>query len=63
MPMPRSKCRYCRPAVLFLDDVRVASGFCCLLEEWDADTVCRKGFCRHYKEKKEKKNDHADAKN
>ena len=49
MPMPKSKCRYCRPAVLFLDDEKVAEGCVCLLEEWDEETSCRKGYCRYYR--------------
>lgn len=57
MPTPKSKCRNCRPAVLFLDDRRVASGFCCLLEEWDEETSCRKGYCRYYRRAPEMQGD------
>ena len=55
MPTPRmnkSKCRYCERCVVSVKG-GVKYGFMCFLDEWDETTVCRKGYCQHYRRKEE----------
>ena len=49
--MPKSKCRYCVPAVLFDNSGKVWKGFYCEIDEWDADTECRPNQCGYYRKK------------
>ena len=44
--MPRSGCRFCEPCI---DVYALKKAYRCKIEEWDATTICRRGYCRHYR--------------